>query len=99
MDWINEADPQPGADPVTLAEANEDVSAFLVHAGASEELDAWLVDCYLAIFEALLEEWYTDPSMWPQDRSLKLFKAWCEVEAHSMVFDMVDGPLEDDELE
>ncbi len=98
VDWINEADPQPGEDPVTLAEANEDLSAFLIHEHASEEIDAWLEECYLRLFEELLEEWYTDPLMWPQDRSLKLFKAWCEVEAHSMVVDYVDGPLLDDDF-
>ena len=89
VDWINEADPQPDENPITLAEANEDTSAFLVHDYASEELDEWLEENYLPLFEELLEEWYTDPAMWPQDRSLKLFRRWCDVEAHSIIFDLV----------
>jgi hypothetical protein len=99
VDWINEADPQPDENPITLAEANEDTSAFLVHDYAREELDEWLEENYLPLFEELLEEWYTDPAMWPQDRSLKLFRRWCDVEAHSMIFDLVEGPLEDDDFD
>jgi hypothetical protein len=53
----------------------------------------------MPLFENILGEWYTDPALWPQDRTLKLFKAWCDVEVHSMVLDYVDGPLLDDDLD
>ena len=42
---------------------------------------------------------YVDDAVWPQDLTLELFKAWCDVEIHGMVFDIVDEPLVDDELD
>jgi hypothetical protein len=99
VDWVNEADPYPDGSRLTLGEVNEDVSTYLIHDSASEDLDGWLEECYLHLFEAILEEWYVDEALWPQDRSLALFRRWCDVEIHSMVFDLVDGPLVDDEFE
>jgi hypothetical protein len=99
VDWVNEADPYPDGSRMTLEEVNKDVSTFLVHEHASEDLEGWLKECYLALFEAILEEWYVDEALWPQDRTLVLFKRWCGVEIHSMVFDIVDGPLIDDDFD
>jgi hypothetical protein len=99
VDWINEADPYPDGSSKILDEVNEDVSTFLIPDNASEDLEGWLKEYYLLLFEAILEEWYVDEILWPQDRTFALFKAWCDVEAHSMVFDLVDGPLIDDEFD
>jgi hypothetical protein len=99
VDWVNEADPYPDGSPMTLDEVNRDVSTFLIPDCASEDLESWLNEFYLLLFESILEEWYVDETLWPEDRTYQLFKAWCYVEAHSMIFDLVDGPLIDDELE
>ena len=99
VDWINHADPNPGSAHVTLEYANEDSAVFLVHEYTCEDLEGWLKQCYLPLFEEVLEQWYVLPALWPQDRDLALFKAWCEVEVHGIVIDMVDGPLIDDDLD
>lgn len=99
VDWVNEADPYSDGSRMTLDEANEDVSTFLIHDSASEDMEGWLAEFYPLLFEAILEEWYVDENLWPQDRSLALFKRWCDVEFHSMVFDLVDGPLVDDDFD
>jgi hypothetical protein len=100
VDWVNEADPHPGGSTrMSIEQVNDDSPAFLIQDYASEEFEDWLEECYELLFEQILEEWYVDPSLWPQDRTLKLFKAWCDVEVHSMVVDMVDGPLEDDDFD
>lgn len=98
VDWVNEADPHPDGDLITVEDANKDSAVHLIHEYASESFEHWLQECYLTLFENILEEWYTDPALWPQDRTLSLFKAWCDFEVHSIVFDYVDGPLLDDEL-
>lgn len=49
------------------------------------------------LFEAELEGWYTDPTLWPQDRTFRLFQTWFDVECHSVVVDMVGGDIYDDE--
>ena len=99
VDWVNEADPYSDGSRMTLDDVNEDVSTFLIHDNASEDFERWLTEFYLLLFEAILEEWYVDEALWPQDRTLALFKRWCDVEIHSMVFDLVDGALIDDEID
>jgi hypothetical protein len=99
VDWVNEADPRLDGHVMTLDDANEDSPAYLIHEYASEDLEDWLEECHLPLFENILGEWYTVPALWPQDRDLALFKAWCEVEVHGIVIDMVDEPLIDDDLD
>jgi len=99
VDWVNEADPYPDGSSMTLDEVNKDISAFLIHDSASQDVERWLKEYYLLLFEAILEEWYVDEALWPRDRSLALFKRWCDVEIHSMVFDLVDEPIVDDEFD
>lgn len=99
VDWINEADPSPGKSRITLEDANTDSTAFLIHEDACEDLDDWIQQLYLLLFESILEEWYVDPALWPQDRDLDLFNAWCEVEVHGIVIDLLDEPLLDDDFE
>tara|TARA_R110002110_G_scaffold413729_1_gene641672 strand:- start:167503 stop:167844 length:342 start_codon:yes stop_codon:yes gene_type:complete len=96
VDWINEADPSPGNTPITLESANEDSAVFLIHDFACEEFESWLESCFQPLFDNILEEWYTDPALWPENRTLELFKAWCDLEVHGMVLDYVNEPLIDD---
>ena len=54
---------------------------------------------YAEIFERELDGWHTDPSAWPQKRDFKTFQQWFSIELHSVVEDVVDDALIDDELE
>jgi len=99
VDWVNEADPYPDCSRMTLEEVNEDLPAFLIHDSACEDIEDWLKQCYRQLFEDILEHWYVDDTLWPQDITLDLFNAWCEVEVHGMIFDLVDEPLVDDEFD
>ena len=96
VDWINEADPYKDGPHITLESANEDCPVLLIHEFASEEFESWLESCYQPLFDNILGDWYTDATLWPPDRSLERFKAWCELEVHSMVLDYVAEPLIDD---
>jgi len=54
-----------------------------------------LKDYWPALFEAMLEGWVTEESLWPQERSLKMFREWFEITMTSMVLDLdLDEPLE-----
>lgn len=48
-------------------------------------------------FEEWLESWCTDPSMWPQRRTRRMFREWFEVRIFELVHDTVDEPLVVDE--
>ncbi len=45
------------------------------------------------IFEEQLASWWQDETAWPSGRDLKLFDTWFDVEFHSVVLNLVDGPL------
>lgn len=94
VDWINAADLQ-SEHKVTLADVNKENHVYLIEVEEQEELGRWLEVNHDIIFEEELNGWYTDPALWPQDRWLALFKKWCSLELHTMVFDMGQSPIED----
>lgn len=96
VDWINAADPTPTQE-LTLTDVNDDNTAYLIEAEDEKEFERWLKANAEMLFEEELNGWYTDPSLWPQDRSLALFKKWCTFELHTLAFDMGSSPLFDDE--
>jgi hypothetical protein len=64
-----------------------------------DEPAEWLARHHEDLFEQELNGWYTDPALWPRDRSLKMLQEWCSFELHTVVVDTGASPLEDDELE
>jgi hypothetical protein len=46
----------------------------------------------------LNSSWYTDPELWPRNRSAALFKKWCMFELHTLVQDTGCPPIVDDEM-
>ena len=49
------------------------------------------------IFECELEDWYTDETLWPPNRTYAMFKKWFRVEYHTVIEDLCGLPLEVDE--
>lgn len=98
VDWINRVDPNP-EHAVTLQDANEDSTAYLVAVEEERDFRKWLELNQDIIFEELLNDWYTDSSLWPQDRSLTMLEEWCSFEFHSLVLDTGGPPIHDDESE
>ncbi|MFP5350800.1 MAG: hypothetical protein ACLGHO_13305 [Gammaproteobacteria bacterium] len=96
VDWINAADPTPTQE-LTLVDVNDDNTAYLIEVEDEKEFERWLKENAEMLFEDELNGWYTDPSLWPQDRSLALFKKWCKFELHTLVIDTGSSPLFDDE--
>ena len=96
--WINEADPDKSGSPVTLEDANSDRTVYLITDEDGENIDEWISLNYKALLENELEDWYTDESLWPQNRTKKLFQNWVEVACHTVIFDTVGIPIVDDEI-
>ncbi|MEX0833680.1 MAG: hypothetical protein WD276_07405 [Actinomycetota bacterium] len=99
VDWINAVDPSPQSHTFSLHEVNEEHTVYLVEVEDEDELGAWLALNHEWLFENELEGWYTDPAIWPHDRSLELLKQWCSLELHTVVEDTGETALEDDEIE
>jgi len=97
--WINEADPSPSDHAVTLAHVNEERIVYLIEDTAGddpESLQEWLKRNYADLFESELAGWYTDPALWPQQRTYELLLEWFEPECHSMIIDTCADELLDD---
>lgn len=61
--------------------------------------DAWeiLEEFYEEIFPNELGGWHTDPEAWPQNRTFEMFQQWFHVEFHSVVEDLCDDELFDED--
>ncbi len=66
---------------------------------SDEEGQQVLKHIYAEIFERELDGWHTDPSAWPEKRDFQTFLKWFSVELHSVVEDVMDDVLVDDDLE
>ena len=98
VDWINAVDPSLKSHALTLVEVNQERTVYLVEVEDEDELAQWLGRHHKELFEEELFGWYTDPKLWPRDRSLKVLQKWCSFELHTVVMDVGESPLEDDDL-
>jgi hypothetical protein len=100
LHWINESDPYDDDPQNSMEEVNRDRNIYLISDRDADDGKAqtrWLKANYAVLFEAELEGWYTDESLWPQKRTFKLFQEWFEVECHTMIEDTVGTPIENGE--
>ena len=68
--------PSPTSHVLTLGEVNQEATVYLVEVEDEDELAGWLARHYEELFEEELRGWYTDPKLWPRDRSLELLGEW-----------------------
>ena len=84
--------------PTTLDDLNEDGDAFLLPhepvIDGHQDAVAWIEKRWKGFFEYKLAGWYTDESLWPKNRTLKMFREWFAIEYRSMVWDLDTTPLE-----
>jgi hypothetical protein len=85
IQWLNESDPYNDNPGITLENANEDCTVYLIHDEDAENVEKWISFNFMYLFESELESWYTQDSLWPKDRNRKLFDEWFEVECHSLL--------------
>jgi hypothetical protein len=79
-------------------DVDDDQTVYLIPSSESwNAIDEVLASMYPEMFEHELSEWYDDPALWPQPRTLKMFKEWFKVEVSTMIVDLVAAPLIDDE--
>jgi hypothetical protein len=94
IDWVNRNDPEH---QLSAEEVREDPTGYLVPEYVYlSDREKVIEECYDLLFEEELYAWYTDETMWPQQRDLKMFREWFEVNFQSLVFDLVpEIPLYD----
>ena len=98
--WINDAAPCDRDGTITLAAVDEERTVYLISdedADTDSTLERWIRRNYRQLFESELEGWYTDPMLWPEDRSFNRFREWFDVECHTVLVDTVGGAIYDDD--
>ncbi len=86
------------ADSGLLPDVHGEQTVYLVPEYESEaEQRQVLQEVFSEVFESELHGWHTDPSDWPQPRTLAMFRQWFLIEMHSVVEDLCAYPIEDDE--
>ncbi|MEM7080390.1 MAG: hypothetical protein AAF513_17365 [Pseudomonadota bacterium] len=99
--WINEADPSDDIPGITLEEANEERIVYLIPEDVAESpqaLRSWVQLNLDALFVNELEGWYTEESLWPKKRNMKLFDQWFDLECHTIVINTHSSPIIDDDI-
>ena len=92
LDWARSLDDE--SNDLTLESLNEESTAYLIPEILEDsDQEEFLKTCYDILFEEQLEGWWTDEAAWPQQRDLRMFLDWFEVEFHSLVFDLSDEPI------
>lgn len=106
LDWLNNVDPDDEA--LNLEDLREDNEVFLIpQFNDNSDSEKWVEKRWNFLFEHMLMGWIDDEAMWPQDRTLEMFREWFDIEIHTMAWDLSDDPLfvedwqdeEDDENE
>jgi hypothetical protein len=96
LDWAAGLD-----DSGIVPDPNGEQTVYLIPSYEDDE-GAWeiLQKVHTAIFANELHGWHTDETAWPRGRDFAMFKAWFEVELHSVVEDRCDFEIvdEDDEV-
>lgn len=97
LDWLKKL-PDPVGDEMTLTELNEEATVYLLPEWEdASELDQLIRAACTELFEQELHGWWNDAQAWPKARSFREFQRWFDVQAHSVLVDLVDGPLHDDD--
>ena len=95
LDWLHSL-PDPA--DITLEDADWDNTAYLIQDITGEEDHDQILAHYCdMILREQLAGWWMDEGDWPEIKDLKTFKKWFDVEFHSVVRDLVDEPVMDDE--
>ncbi len=95
VQWINEADPAKKKPAITVEQANEDGTVYLISDEDGEAHEEWLALNFDTLFESELSDWYTNRSLWPANRDREMFDEWITVRCHTMIYDTLDEPLID----
>ena len=77
---------------MTLREVQREPTVYLIPQDRTEP-KTYIRRHFKAIFEEELNAWYTDPDMWPKERSFNTFKKFFTVQIGTMVFDLGGGQI------
>jgi hypothetical protein len=95
LDWAAGLD-----DSGIVPDPNDEQTVYLIPSYDDDD-EAWeiLKEVYPEIFENELFCWHMDEREWPKDRDFAMFKQWFTIELHSVVEDLCDYEIADEDDE
>jgi len=97
LSWLQSL-PDP-LESLTLEELRRDCICLLIpESDSQEEATALISKHYKKIFESELMAWDTVKRDWPKKRTLSMFREWFDLEVHSEVVDLIEVPIEKEDL-
>jgi hypothetical protein len=92
LDWLNNVDPDDQA--LTVDDLRDDNEVFLIpQFNDNSDSEKWVETRWSFLFEHMLMGWVDEDTLWPQDRTLEMFREWFNIEIHTMAWDLSDEPL------
>jgi len=90
IDWLKSVDPiDETEEMLTVGDVY-----LLPDFEATKQMEDWLKKYFDDIFTDQLNNWYTDEELWPQMRTIKMFKEWFDYSMHTMVWDTEEDDIE-----
>jgi len=90
IDWLKSVD----TIDETYEMLNEGDVNLLPDYDATKQMEDWLKKYFDDIFTDQLNNWYIDEELWPQMRTLKMFKEWFDYSMLTMVWDTEEDDIE-----
>jgi hypothetical protein len=97
LDWLRGID--AANTELNLDDLAAEPTIYLLPTCDSEEaMTEYLSEVYADIFDEELNGWHTDDSVWPHDPTFEMFGLWFDYRFHSMLVDVCDEPLAEEEV-
>jgi hypothetical protein len=90
LDWLQKHDPEM----IIYDDMQQGDIYLLPDLETIEQIEKWLKKNFDELFAEQLFNWYVDETMWPENRTFKMFKEWFQYSLHTMVFDTQQGMIE-----
>lgn len=90
LDWLLLQDKETMIDETVL----EGDVYLLPDFETTAEMEKWIRRHFDKLFTDQLNGWYTDKSVWPQNRTFKLFKEWFSYHLYTMIWDTQEDFIE-----
>jgi hypothetical protein len=99
LDWTASTNADAHEGTITVAHARTYGTAYLLpEVELEEDLQEWVEENAVWLFEFQLAAWTEDESTWPPTRDLATFRRWFRVDFHSVVVDVGEDDIEGEEL-
>jgi len=99
VEWTRSRDADFNKGALTVARTKAYGTALLLpEFQLEEDLQEWVEENAVWLFEFQLAAWTEDESAWPATRDLRTFREWFRIDVHSVVIDAADDDIEGEEL-